>query len=84
MEVPLIHSWINGFSLGDKPIVLLENVRFLSGEKENSPELSQKMAKLCDVFVMDAFATSHRSEASTCGIINYAPTACAGPCCCMN
>ncbi len=79
MEVPLITSWVNGFSMRDHDVVLLENVRFNNGESENSNELSQKMAKLCDVFVMDAFATAHRSEASTCGIINYAPIACAGP-----
>lgn len=78
-EVPLVSHWINGFRLGDKPIVLLENVRFNHGETDNNPELAKKMAKLCDVFVMDAFATSHRAEASTCGIIQYAPTACAGP-----
>lgn len=78
-EVPLIHHWVNGFKLGDQPIVLLENVRFNDGEKENSVELSKKMAKLCDVFVMDAFATAHRAEASTCGIIEFAPIACAGP-----
>lgn len=78
-DVPLISHWVNGFKMGDHQIVMLENVRFNDGEKDNSPELSQKMAKLCDVFVMDAFATAHRSEASTCGIIQYAPIACAGP-----
>ncbi|MHB1947542.1 MAG: phosphoglycerate kinase [Gammaproteobacteria bacterium] len=78
-EVPLINHWVNGFKLGDKPIVLLENVRFNRGEMDNDDELSQKMAKLCDVFVMDAFATSHRAEASTYGVIKYAPIACAGP-----
>lgn len=60
-------------------IVLLENVRFLPGEKSNDPVLSQKLAQLCDIFVMDAFATAHRAEASTCGVIHYAPIACAGP-----
>jgi len=78
-EVPLITHWVNGFSMGNHEVVLLENVRFNNGETENSDELSQKMAKLCDIFVMDAFATAHRSEASTCGIIKYAPIACAGP-----
>jgi len=78
-EVPLITHWVNGFSMKDHDVVLLENVRFNNGETENSNDLSQKMAKLCDVFVMDAFATAHRSEASTCGIIRYAPIACAGP-----
>lgn len=78
-EVPLIRNWINGFELGNQPIVLLENVRFNSGETSNNAALAQKMAALCDVFVMDAFATAHRAEASTCGIIAYAPIACAGP-----
>lgn len=79
MEVPLIPRWINGFKLGNQPLVLLENVRFNHGEIENNPELCKKMANLCDVFVMDAFATAHRAEASTCGIIQHAPVACAGP-----
>jgi phosphoglycerate kinase len=78
-EVPLISHWVNGFSMKDHDVVLLENVRFNNGETDNSNDLSQKMAKLCDIFVMDAFATAHRSEASTCGIIQYAPIACAGP-----
>lgn len=78
MEVPLIQNWTNGFKLGDQPIVLLENVRFNPGEMNNDPELSKKMAGLCDVFVMDAFATAHRAEASTCGVIQFAPIACAG------
>jgi phosphoglycerate kinase len=78
-EVPLIHKWINGFNMGDAPIVMLENVRFNKGETDNENSLSKKMAALCDVFVMDAFATSHREEASTCGIIQFAPIACAGP-----
>lgn len=78
-EVPLIQHWVNGFSMAHHDIVLLENVRFNTGEKANSQELSKKMAHLCDVFVMDAFATAHRREASTCGIIQYAKVACAGP-----
>lgn len=78
-EVPLISKWVNGFNMGDHSVVLLENVRFNDGETENSAALSKKMAALCDVYVMDAFATSHRAEASTCGIIEYAPVACAGP-----
>src|SRR5579862_9439774 len=78
-EVPLIQNWINGFDMGNHNVVLLENVRLLPGEKENKPELAKKMASLCDIFVMDAFATAHRAEASTCGIIEYAPIACAGP-----
>ncbi len=78
-DVPLIKHWVSGFSMGDHDVVLLENVRYNHGETNNGVELSQKMARLCDVFVMDAFATAHRAEASTCGIINYAPIACAGP-----
>lgn len=79
MPVPLIQDWVDGFDMGDHKIVLLENVRFNKGEKENSEELSQKMATLCDVYVMDAFATAHRAEASTCGIAKFAKIACAGP-----
>ncbi len=60
-------------------VVVLENVRFNLGEKKNDPELAKKMAAMCDVFVMDAFATAHRAEASTCGVIEFAPIACAGP-----
>lgn len=78
-EVPLMTHWVNGFSMKGHDVVLLENVRFNNGETENTIDLSQKMAKLCDIFVMDAFATAHREEASTCGIIKYAPIACAGP-----
>lgn len=78
-EVPLITNWLNHFNMNNHSVVLLENVRFNKGEKENSATLAQKMAAMCDVFVMDAFATAHRKEASTCGIIEYAPIACAGP-----
>lgn len=77
-EVPLISNWLNGIE-SDAPVVLLENVRFNLGEMANDLELSQKMAKLCDVFVMDAFATAHRAESSTSGICQFAPIACAGP-----
>src|SRR5579885_673949 len=79
MEVPLIQNWIDGFNMGDAQIVLLENVRFNHGETDNNVELSKKMAALCDVFIMDAFATSHRAESSTCGIIKYAKEAATGP-----
>jgi len=78
-EVPLIENWVNGFSMQDHDVVLLENVRFNHGEKGNTADLSRKMAKLCDIFVMDAFGTAHRAEASTCGIIEFAPISCAGP-----
>lgn len=78
-EVPLITHWIDGVDMGNHSIVLLENVRFNHGETENNVELSKKMASLCDIFVMDAFATSHRAESSTCGVIKYAKNACIGP-----
>ncbi len=79
MDVPLIHHWIDGVNMGEASVVLLENVRFQHGETDNNVELSRKIASLCDVFVMDAFATSHRAESSTCGVIKYAKEACAGP-----
>src|ERR1044071_5844474 len=72
MEVPLIHRWVDGVNMGDAQLVLLENVRFNHGETDNNVELSRKMASLCDIFVMDAFATSHRIESSTYGVIKYA------------
>ncbi|MCD6039882.1 MAG: pgk [Gammaproteobacteria bacterium] len=78
-EVPLIQNWVNGFEMGSHNLVLLENVRLIPGEKDNKPDLAKKIASLCDIFVMDAFATAHRAEASTCGVIEYAPIACAGP-----
>ena len=77
-NVPLVKDWVDGFSdQGD--LVLLENVRFNVGEGKNSDELSKKMAALCDVFVMDAFGTAHRAQASTHGVAKFAPIACAGP-----
>lgn len=79
MDVPLIQHWVDGFNMGDHPVVLLENVRFNHGETDNNVELSRKMAALCDIFVMDAFATSHRAESSTCGLIKYAKEVCFGP-----
>ena len=78
-EVPLITHWLDGHHLGSAPLVLLENVRFQHGETDNNIELAKKMAALCDIVVMDAFATSHRAESSTCGVIKYAKQACAGP-----
>ena len=79
IDVPLIHHWVDGVDMKDASVVLLENVRFNHGETDNNVELSKRMASLCDVFVMDAFATSHRAEASTYGVIKYAKQACAGP-----
>ena len=77
--VRLIENWLDGAEVRPGELVLLENVRFLAGEKANDPELATRMASLCDVFVMDAFATSHRAQASTEGVIRQAPVACAGP-----
>ena len=77
--VPVITNWIDGVSLQPGQIVLGENTRFLKGEKEDDEALSKKMAALCDVYVMDAFGTAHRAEASTHGVARFAPVACAGP-----
>jgi phosphoglycerate kinase len=77
--VRLIRDWVDGgFSVADGELVVLENCRINKGEKKNLEETAQKYAKLCDVFVMDAFGTAHRAEASTYGIAKYAPVACAG------
>jgi phosphoglycerate kinase len=78
-DVPLERDWIDGVDVSPGDIVLLENVRFLSGEKACDEELARKMASLCDVFVMDAFGTAHRAQASTYGVAEHAPVACAGP-----
>ena len=72
-------DWLDGIDAAAGDVVLCENVRFNQGEKTNDPQLAQQMAKLCDVFVMDAFGTAHRAQASTHGIAQYAPIACAGP-----
>jgi phosphoglycerate kinase len=77
--VPLIREWIDGFEIAGGEVVLCENVRFNPGEKKNAPALARKLARLCDIFVMDAFGTAHRAEASTHGVAKYAPVACAGP-----
>ena len=79
-RVPLISDWLNKpVAVQPGEVVLLENCRLNSGEKANDSSLAQKMAKLCDVFVNDAFGTAHRAEASTHGIAKYAPISCAGP-----
>jgi phosphoglycerate kinase len=78
-EVPLVSNWVDGVTVKPGSVVLLENVRVNKGEKKNNPELAKKMAALCDIFVNDAFGTAHRAEASTYGIAEYAPVACAGP-----
>ncbi len=78
-DVPLIRDWIDGVDVEPGSVVLLENVRFLKGEKANDETLAKKMAALCDVFVMDAFGTAHRAQASTHGVAEHAQVACAGP-----
>jgi phosphoglycerate kinase len=77
-NVPLIKDWQNGVQVGDGELVLLENVRFNKGEKKDNEELAKQYAALCDVFVMDAFGTAHRAEASTHGVAKFATVACAG------
>lgn len=77
-SVRFIPDWINGITISPGEIVLCENVRFLTGEKKCDEVLSKKMAALCDVFVMDAFATAHRAEASTAGVARFSKKACAG------
>ncbi|MEO6294177.1 MAG: phosphoglycerate kinase [Burkholderiaceae bacterium] len=78
-DVPVISEWIDGVEVAPGQLVMLENCRLNVGEKKNSPELAKKMAALCDIFVHDAFGTAHRAEASTYGIAQFAPIACAGP-----
>ena len=78
-EVPLVANWVDGVDVKPGQLVLLENCRLNKGEKKNSEELARKMAALCDIFVHDAFGTAHRAEASTYGIAQFAPIACAGP-----
>ncbi len=79
VTVALEKNWLDGVKVAPGELVLLENVRFNKGEKKNSDELARRMAALCDVYVMDAFGTAHRAEASTQGVARYAPVACAGP-----
>jgi phosphoglycerate kinase len=78
-EVRLEKDWLDGIEMREGEVVLCDNVRFNKGEKSNEPELAKRMAALCDVFVMDAFGTAHRAQASTYGVAEYAPVACAGP-----
>jgi len=77
--VPLVSDWIDGVKVAPGDLVLLENVRWLHGESKDDEALARRMAKLCDVFVMDAFGTAHRAQASTHGVTRFAPVACAGP-----
>ena len=78
-DVPLVKDWLGGVDVAPGDVVLLENVRFLEGEKKCDESLAKKMAALCDIFVMDAFGTAHRAQASTYGVGEHAPIACAGP-----
>ena len=78
-KVPLVDNWVDGnFEVKPGEVVLLENCRLNKGEKKNNDELAEKMAKLCDIYVNDAFGTAHRAEATTHGIAKFAPVACAG------
>ncbi len=79
MTVPVVGNWHNGLNVDEGQVVLLENVRFNPGEKKNDATLAKAYAGLCDVFVMDAFGTAHRAQASTHGVARYASAACAGP-----
>ncbi len=78
-EIPVLADWVDGVSVAPGQLVMLENCRVNQGEKKNNEELAKKMAALCDIFVHDAFGTAHRAEASTYGIAEFAPIACAGP-----
>lgn len=78
-EVPLITDWHNGIDIAEGQLALLENVRFNPGEKKDDEALAKAYASLCDIFVMDAFGTAHRAQASTHGVAKFAPVACAGP-----
>jgi phosphoglycerate kinase len=77
--VPLVADWVEGVAVTPGQVVLLENCRLNRGEKKSDAALAKKLAALCDIFVHDAFGTAHRAEASTYGIAEYAPVACAGP-----
>jgi phosphoglycerate kinase len=79
ISVALKKDWLGGVEVGPGEVVLLENVRFNKGEKKDADDLARRMAALCDVYVMDAFGTAHRAEASTHGVAKYAPLVCAGP-----
>ncbi len=79
LDVRLEKNWLDGIDVRAGEVVMCENVRFQAGEQDNDEHLSKKMAALCDIYVMDAFGTAHRSQASTCGVARHAPVACAGP-----
>jgi phosphoglycerate kinase len=77
--VKLEKNWLDHINVNEGEVVICENVRFNVGEKKNDDDLAKKMASLCDIYVMDAFGTAHRAQASTHGVAKYATTACAGP-----
>jgi phosphoglycerate kinase len=79
MDIPVVSDWVDGVEVAPGHLVMLENCRLNVGEKKNDSTLAKKMAGLCDIFVHDAFGTAHRAEASTYGIAQFAPIACAGP-----
>src|SRR5271156_4518796 len=79
VPVALKKDWLDGVDVQPGEVVLLENVRFNEGEKKDAEDLARKMAALCHIYVMDAFGTAHRAEASTHGVAKFAPVACAGP-----
>ena len=81
-EVRLAGDWLDGLDVALGEVVLCENVRFLEGERADDETLARRMAALCDVYVMDAFGTAHRAQASTHGVARFAPVACAGPLLC--
>jgi phosphoglycerate kinase len=78
-KVPLVRDWLDGVDPQAGEALLFENVRFNKGEKKDAEDLARRMASLCDIYVMDAFGTAHRAEASTHGVARFAPVACAGP-----
>ena len=79
MEAPLIRDWHDGIDMGQRRLVLCENMRFEAGETQNDAALARRLARLCDIYVNDAFATAHRAQASTHGVAQYAAVAAAGP-----
>lgn len=79
LNVRLVQEYLDGYEPGDEDVALFENIRINSGEKKNDESLSRKLAALADVYVMDAFGTAHRAQASTEGVARFAPIACAGP-----
>jgi len=79
VKIRLEKDWLGGVEAGVGEVVLLENVRFNKGEKKDKEDLAKRMAELCDIYVMDAFGTAHRAEASTHGVARFAKVACAGP-----